>query len=78
MSEHQDDVRLPTFTRAIPRSRPPSGAPGLRRVDELTLERYSRDWRRFGPYTYQREFCVMPASTPGGDGECAHARVACA
>ena len=78
VSEHQDDVRLPTFTRATPISRPPPGFPGLRRVDEPTLERYRRDWRRCGPYTYQGEFRLVPASTPSGAEECTHARVACA
>ena len=36
-------IRLPTFTRAIPRSRPPPGAPGLYEADSETLQRYFGD-----------------------------------
>ena len=60
VSDHDDKVRLPTFTRAIPRSRPPPGAPGLWTVPLHVRGRYEADWRRFGPYTYDDRFCLIP------------------
>ena len=55
-----NEARLPTFTRAIPRARPPPGAPGLLSVEDHELRRYERDQRRFPPYTYQDCFCLWP------------------
>ena len=65
-----ESLRLPTFTRAIPRRRPPPGAPGLHRVDQPTLDRYFGDELRFPPYTYQSQFCMFPSSP--GDESMAH------
>lgn len=60
-------IRLPTFTRAIPRTRPPPGAPGLYEADSETLERYFGDELRFPPYTYSERYCVHPVA--GGQAE---------
>ena len=39
----ESHVRLPTFTRAIPRSRPAFRAPGLDRIDSEARHRYESD-----------------------------------
>ena len=50
--------RIPTFTRAIARWRPPPGAPGLGRIAPHEYDRYCADWRRFPPYTYRDIHCL--------------------
>ena len=58
-SEDDDTVRLPTFTRAIPRTRPPPGAPGLHKISGVARARYFRDALRFPPYTYEDHLCFV-------------------
>ena len=55
-------ARLPTFTRAICRRRPPPGAPGLEVATADALYRYRRDHFRFPPYTFADEHCLWPSS----------------
>ena len=74
-SAEDPEARLPTFTRAIPRSRSPPGAPGLHRVRPHVLARYEQDCRRFPPYTYDDHFCLVPEGSAARD-HCALARVA--
>ena len=57
VSAHSEEARLPTFTRAIPRTRPPPAAPGLHNVSSTALSRYYADQLRFPPYTYADELC---------------------
>ena len=71
------ELRLPTFTRAIPRSRPAFRAPGLDRIDTPTRLRYESDGFRFPPYTYAREYCVGQLDADGVMREDT-LRVACA
>ena len=58
-SEEDDTVWLPTFTRAIPRTRPPPGAPGLHKISDVARARYFRDALRFPPYTYEDHLCFV-------------------
>ena len=79
VSEEDEGVKLPTFTRAIPRTRPPRGAPGLTRIRPHELARYAADWRRVGPYTYGDRFCLVAEGTEDLRVEQnSTARVACA
>ena len=54
-------ARFPTFTRAIPRLRPPKAPAGLASCNEETQERWKADKFRFPPYTYKEEFLVTNA-----------------
>ena len=49
-------LRLPTFTRAIPRKRPPPQPAGIQQCDDQTLQRWRSDRMKFPPYTYQPQF----------------------
>ena len=72
-------ARLPTFTRAICRRRPPPGAPGLEVGTAHALERYRRDHFRFPPYTFADTHCLWPSAL--GTDWASHpelGRVACA
>lgn len=62
-------VNLPTFTRSIPRYKPPVRPAGLHHTPEEARARWASDWFRFPPYTYKDEYCM----TKGG-----FMRVACA
>ena len=53
--ELDDTAKLPTFTRAIPRKKPPPSPAGLGQCDELTQERWRRDRMQFPPYTYKAQ-----------------------
>ena len=54
--EVDDQLRLPTFTRAIPRRRPPPDPAGIGSCDETTLDRWRKDQMKFPPYTYKEEY----------------------
>ena len=51
-----EEKRLPTFTRAIPRSRPPVCPAGIDGCDEATLKRWKEDKMKYPPYTYKEDF----------------------
>ena len=46
-AEVNDMAKLPTFTRAIPRKKPPHSPAGISTCDELTLERWRKDKMQF-------------------------------
>jgi hypothetical protein len=49
---------FPTFTRSIPRNRPPPSPAGLKGCSLAALERWEIDDFRFPPYTYEDNFMV--------------------
>lgn len=57
------EARLPTFTRAIPRSRPPPQPAGLSQCDESTVRMWKENHMMFPPYTYKPEFLMRERST---------------
>ena len=62
-AELDPEMRLPTFTRAIPRKRPPPQPAGINQCDEQTLQRWREDRMRFPPYTYQPQFLFRHLET---------------
>eukprot|EP00438_Fugacium_kawagutii_P006300 Skav233308 [mRNA] locus=scaffold4193:88579:93795:+ [translate_table: standard] len=64
-AEKDGSLKLPTFTRAIPRSRPPPSPAGIARCDEETLKRWRRDKMKFPPYTYGPEYLFSSKQLPG-------------
>ena len=58
-----EELRLPTFTRAIPRRRPPAQPAGLSSCDAETVKRWQKDRMKFPPYTYQEKFLFAKALT---------------
>ena len=50
--EKDERVRLPTFTRAIPRRKPPPEPAGIEMCSSQTLELWKADQMKFPPYTY--------------------------
>ena len=68
-------VRFPAYTRAIPRRRPPPGAPGLHRVDQGTLARHYGDQFRF---TYAAYVCVRVEGPRVLEGSPQELRILCA
>ena len=75
MGETVPGHRLPTFTRAIPRSQPAWKAPGLERAGPETLARYGTDGFRFPPYTYEEVHCLVRSDAPDEHSRRASARV---
>eukprot|EP00438_Fugacium_kawagutii_P004912 Skav217251 [mRNA] locus=scaffold47:369148:372975:- [translate_table: standard] len=59
-----ETLRLPTFTRAIPRKKPPPSPAGLSTCDEETVKRWQGDKMKFPPYTYRREFLWEKVDEP--------------
>ena len=57
------NARFPTFTRAIPRSRPPPQPAGLKQCDEATIARWKENHMMFPPYTFKPEFLVRNRET---------------
>ena len=57
--EEDRGLRFPTFTRAIPRTRPPSHPAGLSKADGEARARWEADRFRFPPYTYQAAFMIQ-------------------
>ena len=55
-AEVNDMAKLPTFTRAIPRKKPPHSPAGISACDELTLERWRKDKMQFPHYTYKPQW----------------------
>lgn len=51
-----ESLRLPTFTRALPRRRPPPDPAGIHTCDEGTLQLWRQDEMKYPPYTYKEEF----------------------
>ncbi|CAJ1461453.1 unnamed protein product [Effrenium voratum] len=49
---------LPTFTRAIPRTKPPAEPAGLRLCDQETVGRWKDDLMKYPPYTYQQQYLM--------------------
>ena len=52
-AEVNKNLRLPTFTRAIPRRNPPKEPAGLQSCDRSTIDRWKEDRMKFPPYTYR-------------------------
>ena len=69
--ELDDNLKLPTFTRAIPRSRPPPAPAGLSSCSEETVQKWKSDRMKFPPYTYQPQFLFRHRET--GDARVASA-----
>lgn len=62
--ESDDQQKLPTFTRAIPRKRPPAQPAGLLKCDEATVARWKGDQMKYPPYTYQHQFLFSSKESP--------------
>ena len=56
--DQDDSVRFPTFTRAIPRKKPPPSPAGLSGTDEVAKQRWVEDQFRYPPYTYAEVYMV--------------------
>ena len=54
--EEDDQLKLPTFTRAIPRRKPPVEPAGLKSCDEATVRLWQGDRMKFPPYTYLPQY----------------------
>jgi len=61
-SEMDPDVRLPTFTRAIPRAKAPPRPAGLERCDERTIARWKEAKMMFPPYTFLPQYLFRQES----------------
>ena len=57
MSE-EHPCSLPTFTRSIPRSKPPVKPAGLAHTEEEARKRWIADLHRYPPYTYKEQYCM--------------------
>ncbi len=55
-AELDGSLRLPTFTRAIPRKKAPPQPAGIQQCDDQTLRRWKADHMKFPPYTYQPQY----------------------
>ena len=62
--DSDDQQKLPTFTRAIPRKRPPAQPAGLLKCDEATVARWKGDQMKYPPYTYQHQFLFSSKESP--------------
>ena len=54
----EQPVNLPTFTRSIPRAKPPRHPAGIGHTDPSALARWESDSYRYPPYTYKLEYCL--------------------
>lgn len=57
-----EDTSLPTFTRSIPRRKPPPSPAGLAHTPEDARQRWYEDDYRYPPYTYKTQFCLSDGS----------------
>eukprot|EP00438_Fugacium_kawagutii_P005653 Skav226155 [mRNA] locus=scaffold3275:8981:13610:+ [translate_table: standard] len=64
-AEEDEELKLPTFTRAIPRKKPPPSPAGYHLCDEGTLKRWRLDKMKFPPYTYQEAYLFSCRQLPG-------------
>ena len=61
-AELNPDLKLRTFTRAIPRKKPPLRPAGLDRCSEATIQKWKQDQMMFPPYTYAPEYLMRETS----------------
>ena len=54
-----EKARFPTFTRSIPRARPPPDPAGLSETGPAGVARWEADQFRYPPYTYKDEYMVL-------------------
>ena len=59
----QMPVGLPTFTRSIPRRKPPYAPAGLHHTPQKARARWREDSYRYPPYTYKQEYCLTDGVT---------------
>ena len=52
-------LKFPTFTRSIPRSRPPPDPVGLAQADAGARARWESEGFRYPPYTYHDDFMIL-------------------
>ena len=52
-------LKFPTFTRCIPRKRPPPSPAGLAFISEAEKERWAQDGFRYPPYTYETKYMLL-------------------
>ena len=57
--ENDPELRMPTMTRAIPRSKPPPCPAGIDTTDAAARERWTADKFRYPPYVYREEFMIQ-------------------
>ena len=60
-----EELRLPTFTRAIPRRRPPAQPAGLSSCDAETVKRWQKDRMKFPRTPIRRSFCLPRKALTG-------------
>lgn len=63
--EKDESLRLPTFTRAMPRKRPPPAPAGIDQCNEATKTLWRNDKMKFPPYTYGPLYLFESRSLPG-------------
>lgn len=61
-AEKADEIKLPTFTQAIPRKRPPPSPAG---ITSKTLDKWKEDRMKFPPYTYDEKYLFSCKQLPG-------------
>eukprot|EP00435_Cladocopium_sp_Y103_P043342 s1615_g12.t1 len=64
MGQKDSNSRLPTFTRAIPRKRPPAAPAGIASCSAETVMRWRTDSMKYPPYTYKDEYLFESKETP--------------
>ena len=52
-------LKFPTFTRSIPRARPPPDPAGLGETFEVAKIRWKEDQYRYPPYTYHDDYMIL-------------------
>ena len=58
------ELRFPTCTRSIPRTRPPPSPAGIHQCSMETLELWRNDQYKYPPYTYQEQFRIYDRFGP--------------